>query len=68
MPYQSPWLTDELRTYRSVVRQFIQKDFAPKQSHWREQRRPDPEAWTAAGRAGLLLPDIPSDYGGGGGT
>ena len=33
-----------------------------------QQHRPDAEAWTAAGRAGLLLADVPEEYGGGGGT
>ncbi len=67
-PAESMWMTDELRLYRASVRQFIAKEFAPNQARWREQHRPDPEAWTAAGRAGLLLPDVPEAYGGGGGT
>jgi len=29
---------------------------------------PDPEAWTKAGQAGLLLVDLPVEYGGGGGS
>ncbi|HXL53705.1 MAG TPA: acyl-CoA dehydrogenase family protein, partial [Gemmatimonadales bacterium] len=40
----------------------------PHQARWREQQRPDAEAWTQAGRAGVLLPDLPEAYGGGGGT
>ena len=61
-------MTDELRTFRGTVRQFIQNEFAPHQSRWRQQHRPDREAWTAAGATGLLLTDIPEQYGGGGGT
>jgi acyl-CoA dehydrogenase len=61
-------IDDELRTFRAGVRQFIHNDFAPQQERWRQQRRPDREAWAAAGAAGLLLPDVPRQYGGGGGT
>jgi alkylation response protein AidB-like acyl-CoA dehydrogenase len=66
--YQSPWMDDELRMFRSTVRQFIQDEFVPHQARWREQHRPDDEAWPAMGKAGILLPDFPEEYGGGGGT
>jgi len=52
--------------FRTSVRQFIQKELVPHQARWREQQRPDAEAWTAAGAAGMLLPDLPDTYGGGG--
>ena len=54
--------------FRQTVRQFVQKEFVPHQARWREQHRPDASAWTDAGRAGILLADLPEDYGGGGGT
>src|SRR2546429_2582418 len=63
----SPWMNDELRMFRATVHQFIQKEFLPHQARWREQQRPDAEAWTQAGATGLLLPDLPEAYGGGGG-
>src|SRR5438309_818588 len=66
--YQTPWMNDELRMFRKSVRQFIERDFVPHQTCWRQQHRPDAEAWTAAGGNGLLLPDVPDEYGGGGGT
>jgi acyl-CoA dehydrogenase len=61
-------MNDELRMFRRTVRRFIEKEFAPHQSRWRAQHRPDAEAWTAAGRAGLLLPGVPEEHGGGGGN
>jgi len=61
-------MSDDLRMFRKTVRQFIQQEFVPHQSCWREQHRPDAEAWTAAGGYGILLPDVPDEYGGGGGT
>jgi alkylation response protein AidB-like acyl-CoA dehydrogenase len=66
--YESPWANDEVRMFRRSVRQFVEKEFAPHQARWREARAPDAAAWTAAGRAGLLLADLPEDYGGGGGN
>jgi len=66
--YQSSWMNDELRTFRTTVRQFIENEFAPHQTRWRLQRRPDIEAWAAAGATGLLLTDVPEQYGGGSGT
>jgi acyl-CoA dehydrogenase len=69
MPAAQPlWMTDDLRMFRTTVRQFITKEFLPHQARWREQHRPDVEAWSAAGRAGVLLPDVPEEYGGGGGS
>ena len=66
--YESPWMNEELRMYRKTVREFIQQEFLPRQAKWREQHRPDAEAWKQAGQTGLLLPDVPDDFGGGGGT
>ena len=66
--YQSPWMNDELRMYRQSVRDFLQQEFLPCQAKWREQHRPDVEAWKKAGQTGLLLPDVPEEYGGGGGS
>jgi acyl-CoA dehydrogenase len=66
--YHSPWITDDVRLFRKTVRQFIQEAFVPHQDRWRAQRRPDADAWTAAGKAGILLTDVPEEYGGGGGS
>lgn len=66
--YESPWMSDELRMYRKTVREFIREEFVPRQDKWREQFRPDVGAWKQAGQTGLLLPDVPEEYGGGGGS
>ena len=68
LSYQSPWMNGELEMFRATVRRFIEKEFVPHQARWREQHHPDAEAWLAAGRAGILLPDVPQQYGGGGGN
>lgn len=60
--------SDDVRMFRRAASQFIQKEFAPQHARWCTQGCPDAAAWTAAGAAGLLLPDLPQEYGGGGGT
>ena len=66
--YESPWATEEVRSFRNTVRQFIQANLTPHQSRWRAQHHPDAEAYVKAGAIGMLLPDIGEEYGGGGGT
>ena len=66
--YESPWMNEDLRMYRKALREFIQEEFVPLRLKWREQHRPDLDAWKQAGQTGLLLPDVPEEYGGGGGT
>jgi acyl-CoA dehydrogenase len=61
-------MNDELRIFRKTVRHFIQEEFTPHQARWRQQQHPDTEAWTKAGETGILLTDVPEEYGGGGGT
>src|SRR6266404_8239180 len=68
MTYKSPWMTDETRIFQKTVCQFIEIELAPHQARWAEQGHPDAEAWIKAGKMGLLLPDVPEEYGGGGGT
>ena len=68
LTYESRWTNDEVRMFRTTVRQFIHKEFAPQQARWRQQHGPDADAWTRAGGAGILLTDVPDAYGGGGGT
>jgi acyl-CoA dehydrogenase len=68
LAYQSRWASEDAEAFRRTVRQFVQKEFLPHQARWRAQHRPDAQAWPQAGGAGLLLPDVPEEYGGGGGT
>src|SRR3954464_4816781 len=68
MSDRSSWMNEELRIFRRSVRRFVETELAPHEPRWRAQHRPDAEAWAAAGRAGMLLPGVPEEYGGGGGT
>jgi alkylation response protein AidB-like acyl-CoA dehydrogenase len=66
--YIAPWMNDEVRMFRNTVRHFVEKEFVPQQARWREAHRPDAAAWASAGRAGILLVDLPEEYGGAGGS
>jgi acyl-CoA dehydrogenase len=66
--YESPWATDDVRAFRATVNDFIRVELLPHQARWREQHRPDAEAYTKAGAVGMLLPDVGTEHGGGGGT
>jgi acyl-CoA dehydrogenase len=65
---QSPCEDDELQMFRDNVRRFIQEEFVPIQRRWHEQQCPGPESWLLAGRNGILLPELPEEYGGAGGS
>ena len=67
-PYVSPWLNEEIQLFRKNVKRFVQEEFVPHEARWREQHRVDADAWTKAGEVGILLTDVPEEYGGGGGT
>jgi acyl-CoA dehydrogenase len=68
MSYESSWANQEVRAFRDSVREFVAHELVPHQARWRAQHGPEPEAWQKAGRAGLLLVDVPEEYGGGGGN
>ncbi len=65
---QPPRPAEALRTFRTTIRAFVQTELAPHQDRWREQQFPDADAWTKAGAVGMLLSDVPAEFGGGGGT
>src|SRR5579864_754811 len=66
-PYVSPWINENVQLFRKNVKRFIQEEFVPHEARWREQHRVDAEAWPKAGEVGILLTDVPEQYGGGGG-
>jgi acyl-CoA dehydrogenase len=58
----------ELDGFRDAVRRFIDHEITPHQQRWRAQQHVDREVWAKAGDMGLLLADIPEEYGGSGGS
>ena len=67
-PYRSPWLDDELESFRGTVRRFITDVLAPREPAWQAAHRVDAGSWREMGTMGLLLCDVPEEYGGSGGT
>lgn len=65
--YTSPWMTEDHVMFRDSVRRFFETEFVPQREHWIERRHMEPEYWQKAGEVGILCPDVPTEYGGGGG-
>jgi len=66
--YQPKWMNEELEALRDMVRRFVAEEIMPHQERWFEEGATDRETWRKAGELGILLPDIPADYGGSGGS
>ena len=62
------WMDAELEAFRDSVRRFVAAEVAPHQDAWKAQRHVDRGLWDKAGELGLLLADVPEQYGGSGGT
>lgn len=63
---RSAWMTAEHELYRDTVRRFLEAEFVPHRDRWIAQGYCEPEYWRKAGDVGLLNPDVPTEYGGGG--
>jgi acyl-CoA dehydrogenase len=64
----SPWMTAELAGFRDAVRRFVGSEVAPHAERFRQQQHVDRALWMKGGEMGMLLADIPEQYGGAGGT
>jgi len=62
------WMDSDLDMYRDSVRRFVQNEIAAHRDKWAEQQHVDREVWNKAGELGILLADVPFEYGGSGGT
>ena len=68
MESASPWMTPELQAFRDAVRRFVAHEVTPHQARWREQQHVDRALWRQAGALGVLLADLPEEWGGAGGN
>ena len=68
MDLTSPWMNPELEGFRDAVRRFVDSEITPHQRRFKEQQHVDRALWDKGGEMGLLLADIPEQYGGSGGT
>lgn len=57
--------THEHVQFRESVRRFVEKEIAPHHARWEKEGVIDRETWRKAGETGLLLTNIPAEYGGG---
>ena len=64
----SPWMTPELEGFRDAVRRFVGSEVAPHAERFRQQQHVDRALWDKGGQMGILLADIPEQYGGAGGN
>jgi acyl-CoA dehydrogenase len=60
-------MDEDLVTLRDSVARFVETELLPQDAKWREQHHVDRSAWRRVGENGLLLLDVPAEYGGGGG-
>jgi acyl-CoA dehydrogenase len=58
----------EYVAFRDAVRSFVAREVLPGQAQWRADRYAGRAVWRKAGGLGMLVPDVPVEYGGGGGT
>ncbi|MFZ6742572.1 acyl-CoA dehydrogenase family protein [Undibacterium sp. JH2W] len=68
MQIKPSWMTPELESFRDAVRRFVTVEVTPHQEHWRKQQHVDRDVWDKGGAMGILLADIPEEYGGSGGS
>jgi alkylation response protein AidB-like acyl-CoA dehydrogenase len=57
---------EEHALFRATVRRFVETEVAPHHARWEEQGVVDRAVWHKAGALGLLLTNVPREYGGGG--
>lgn len=68
MDLTSPWMNPELEGFRDAVRRFVDSEITPHQQRFKDQQHVDRALWDKGGEMGVLLADIPEQYGGSGGT
>ncbi len=68
LAFDSPWMNEELQQLADTVRRFCKEVLEPNETRYRAQHQVDREVWRKAGALGLILPDVPEEYGGAGGS
>jgi alkylation response protein AidB-like acyl-CoA dehydrogenase len=68
MPIPRTVFNAEHEAFRDTVRRFMEREVAPHHGQWEKDGKVPREVWAKAGATGLLLPAVPEEYGGGGGT
>ena len=63
-----PWMTEDISMFRDAARRYIEGELAPQCERWRKQGFVDREVWRQVGAMGMLLPELPEEWGGAGGN
>jgi acyl-CoA dehydrogenase len=66
--FDPAWRNDEVRALYDLALGYFEREITSHVAKWDEQRRIDRDVWLKAGKLGLLLCSVPTEYGGGGGT
>ena len=53
-PYESPWMTDDVKPVAELAQTFFAKEVVPNLDRFGENHQVDRELWNKAGDAGLL--------------
>ena len=61
-------MSEDLVQFGDAIRRFSKEYLEPNDVAWRTQKQATREAWLKAGELGMILPDLPEQYGGFGGT
>jgi acyl-CoA dehydrogenase len=59
-----PVYDQDHKDFRASVRRFLDREIAPHFQAWEEAGIVDRDLWLRAGRAGMLCPQVPEEYGG----
>jgi alkylation response protein AidB-like acyl-CoA dehydrogenase len=59
-----PVYDQDHKDFRATVRRFLDREIAPHFQAWEEAGIVDRDLWLRAGRAGMLCPQVPEEYGG----
>ena len=64
--HRHAWMDEEVEAFRDQARRYIACDMVPHLEGWRRQGFIPREVWRPFAELGLLLPELPQEYGGAG--
>ena len=64
--HRHAWMDEEVEAFRDQARRYIAREMVPHLDGWRRQGFIPREVWRPFAELGLLLPELPQEYGGAG--
>ncbi|MFC3609349.1 acyl-CoA dehydrogenase family protein [Stutzerimonas tarimensis] len=68
MQPRASWMDSDLEIFQDSIRKIFERELAPLEERWIENKMADRGIWNRLGGYGLLCAGIPEEYGGAGGT